>query len=181
MAGKRIGLSKKLRFEIFKRDGFECQYCGATPPGVLLHVDHIVPVTSGGTNDIDNLITACQPCNAGKGARELSEAPKSLAEKAKEVAEREAQLAGYGQVMDARRQRIEDESWRVMDVIYPGQDSVPRSEFLSVSRFVERLGVYEVLDATEIAAAAKLYQGKVFRYFCGVCWNKIRASEERAA
>jgi 5-methylcytosine-specific restriction endonuclease McrA len=29
MAAKRAGLSKKTRFEVFKRDGFRCQYCGA--------------------------------------------------------------------------------------------------------------------------------------------------------
>ena len=32
----REAVSKKRRFDVFKRDGFTCQYCGATPPGVLL-------------------------------------------------------------------------------------------------------------------------------------------------
>ena len=73
MANKRTGLTKKLRFEVFKRDGFRCQYCGASAPDVLLVVDHIHPVASGGKNGILNLITACQPCNAGKGKRELGD------------------------------------------------------------------------------------------------------------
>lgn len=55
----RSAIGKKLRFEIFKRDGFACQYCGATPPGALLEIDHIHPVSSGGSNESDNLITAC--------------------------------------------------------------------------------------------------------------------------
>ena len=37
-------ISKKLRFEIFKRDSFRCQYCGASAPEVLLHLDHLKPI-----------------------------------------------------------------------------------------------------------------------------------------
>lgn len=37
---ERKSLSKKTRFEVFKRDSFECQYCGAHPPSTILHVDH---------------------------------------------------------------------------------------------------------------------------------------------
>ena len=73
MPTTRKGISKKTRFDVFKRDLFACQYCGAHPPGVLLHVDHIVAVASGGTNDKDNLVTACQPCNALLRADEGSE------------------------------------------------------------------------------------------------------------
>lgn len=69
----RKSLSKKLRFEVLKRDGFQCQYCGASAPDTLLQVDHIKPVAEGGTNEILNLITSCQACNSGKGARELSD------------------------------------------------------------------------------------------------------------
>lgn len=73
MAGKRKGLSKKLRFEIFKRDSFKCQYCGRSAPDVLLQVDHIKPVADGGTDDMINLLTCCSDCNAGKGARALDD------------------------------------------------------------------------------------------------------------
>ena len=41
---KRKSLSKKIRFEVFKRDKFTCQYCGKTAPNVVLEVDHIEPV-----------------------------------------------------------------------------------------------------------------------------------------
>jgi hypothetical protein len=70
---KREGITKSLRFEVFKRDSFKCQYCGAEAPNVLLHVDHIEPVSKGGTNDITNLITACEGCNNGKSNVPLSE------------------------------------------------------------------------------------------------------------
>jgi hypothetical protein len=70
---EREPIGKKLRFEVFKRDSFTCQYCGARAPDVLLHADHIKPVADGGKTDVLNLITACQSCNAGKGARLLSD------------------------------------------------------------------------------------------------------------
>lgn len=65
---KRLPISKALRFAIFARDRFTCQYCGERAPDVILHVDHIYPVAAGGTNEADNLITACEACNLGKGA-----------------------------------------------------------------------------------------------------------------
>jgi 5-methylcytosine-specific restriction endonuclease McrA len=70
---KRISISKQLRFEVFKRDKFTCQYCGRSAPDVILNVDHIIPVSQGGTNDIMNLITSCFDCNNGKRAKLLSD------------------------------------------------------------------------------------------------------------
>lgn len=67
---KRKGLSKGTRYAVLARDGFLCRYCGARPDtGAVLVVDHIIPVKEGGSNDPANLITACQPCNAGKSAK----------------------------------------------------------------------------------------------------------------
>lgn len=66
---KRKSLNKKLRFEIFKRDKFTCQYCGEKAPNVVLQVDHIKPVAEGGKDEILNLVTSCGDCNSGKGAR----------------------------------------------------------------------------------------------------------------
>mgnify|MGYP003139301238 CR=1 FL=1 len=70
---KRKPISKKLRFEVFKRDSFKCQYCGQDAPDVILNVDHINPVKNGGNNSITNLITSCFGCNSGKSARLLSD------------------------------------------------------------------------------------------------------------
>lgn len=66
-----MAITTKQRFEILKRDGFACQYCGRKAPDVKLHVDHIVPVSAGGTDDEGNLATACQDCNLGKWAHTL--------------------------------------------------------------------------------------------------------------
>lgn len=69
----RKPLSKRVRFEVFKRDAFTCQYCGAKAPEVVLHCDHINPVAAGGDNDIMNLVTACADCNGGKAAKKLDD------------------------------------------------------------------------------------------------------------
>lgn len=61
-----MALSKRVRFEIFKRDSFTCQYCGKRPPNVVLEVDHIDPLSNGGSDDQINLTTSCFDCNRGK-------------------------------------------------------------------------------------------------------------------
>ena len=70
---ERKALSKKIRFEVFKRDSFTCQYCGKSAPSVVLEVDHIKPVSKDGENEITNLITSCAECNNGKSDRELAD------------------------------------------------------------------------------------------------------------
>ncbi len=69
----RKNISKKVRFEVFKRDSFTCQYCGKSAPDVVLNVDHIKPVSKGGKNDIMNLVTSCFDCNSGKRDRLLDD------------------------------------------------------------------------------------------------------------
>lgn len=175
---KRKALSKSTRFEVFKRDAFTCQYCGATPPSVILHVDHITAVAAGGDNSLDNLVTACQPCNAGKGARDLKVVPQTLADKAAEIAEREAQLAGYQAVLAARRERLDADAWSVLEVLHGARvASVPRDQFRSVRMFIERLGLDAVIDAAEIALVAPCPTSMVFRYFCGICWKRIKEGQ----
>lgn len=61
-----MALSYKVRFAVFSRDGFTCQYCGQRAPSVKLNVDHRMPRSRGGSDDMSNLITACFACNSGK-------------------------------------------------------------------------------------------------------------------
>ena len=68
-----MAVSKKIRFEVFKRDSFTCQYCGRSAPDIVLNLDHVHPRSGGGTDDITNLVTACYACNAGKSDRLLSD------------------------------------------------------------------------------------------------------------
>lgn len=65
----RSSLSPIIRWQIFHRDDFVCQYCGRHPPDVALEVDHRTSVANGGDNNFDNLVTSCADCNRGKGAR----------------------------------------------------------------------------------------------------------------
>lgn len=69
----RKSISKKTRFEVFKRDSFCCQYCGQSAPDVVLEVDHIEAVSKGGSNDMMNFITSCKSCNSGKSDRRISD------------------------------------------------------------------------------------------------------------
>ena len=63
---KRKHIPSKLRFKVLKRDNFTCQYCGKNAREVKLHIDHIIPVSKGGSTKLSNLITSCIECNLGK-------------------------------------------------------------------------------------------------------------------
>lgn len=65
------GVWAALRSAVFLRDDFTCRYCGAR--GVRLEADHVIPVARGGTTCMENLATACFPCNRSKGSKLLEE------------------------------------------------------------------------------------------------------------
>lgn len=92
--GKRKALGNKVRFEVFKRDLFKCQYCGQSAPEVILNVDHILAVANGGDNSIMNLITSCFKCNNGKSdiAIDDSSALQKQKKQIEELAERRSQI-----------------------------------------------------------------------------------------
>ena len=175
----RKAISKKTRFDVFKRDGFVCQYCGAHPPMAVLEVDHIHPVSQGGGNSMDNLVTACFDCNRGKSDRTLSDVPQSLNDKAAEVLEREAQIKGYQAAMNKKKSRIDEEGESVREVyerFNPGY-TLNEKSMVTVRHFIEKLGVHDVCSEME-RAYSKARKDQEFRYFCGICWNKIREDSE---
>ncbi|MBX6333734.1 HNH endonuclease [Candidatus Saccharibacteria bacterium] len=59
----------RKRFLVFSRDNFKCVYCGRNPRehDTTLEIEHVHPKSKGGSDSIDNLVTACRECNAGKG------------------------------------------------------------------------------------------------------------------
>jgi len=181
-----VSISKTLRFEVFKRDGFECQYCGNCPPGVVLEVDHITPKKLKGSDDIDNLITSCFDCNRGKGARDLKIAPQQIKEKLEIIKEREEQLREYNKLLQKIERRIK-KNVNEVDVIY--KSIFPKWQFSesfkngAVKRFFKILPKQDVFDAMYLACnKMKDRHGEggndhAIKYFCGICWNRIRDKE----
>lgn len=178
-AEKRKQISTRTRFEIFKRDGFVCQYCGSHPPSVILEVDHILPVKLGGGNDRGNLVTACEGCNRGKSAVPLSSIPISLAEQAARIAESERQIKGYQKVIASQRDRLNEETWAIVRVGWSDAVEWPKRDMMTIRRFLEALGFHAVLDAMELSVSKFPWLGNsCWRYFCGICWRRIKEAQQ---
>jgi len=60
---------KYSRENVFHRDGYVCQYCGKKFKRDDLTIDHVVPKSHGGSNNWDNIVSSCEPCNAKKADR----------------------------------------------------------------------------------------------------------------
>ena len=174
---ERKPISKKLRFEVFKRDYFKCQYCGSVPPNTVLEVDHITPVYSGGKNNIDNLITACFDCNRGKGKDELSIMPDSTAEKALILKQKLSQYKAFIKLQSEMESLIELEIERANDLynkLYPGWVFTDKFKTTSLRKFILSIGLSEVLDSLLQTSARIENSRDATKYFCGICWSKIR-------
>ena len=173
---KRKSLSKKVRFEIFKRDVFTCQYCGSKPPSVVLEVDHITPVALGGDNSEDNLITSCFDCNRGKGARSLEISPETLARKLEIQNEAKEQLASFEKSVKAKKAKITRKINKLGKLFESETDHTFTYSFKqSIKKFFEKLPEHDVIEAMEIALAKFSDKpGLATKYFCGICWNKIK-------
>lgn len=65
----RKQIRPSTRYAVFERDGYRCRICGRGADDVMLHIDHIVPVSRGGKNAMSNLRVLCADCNHGKGAQ----------------------------------------------------------------------------------------------------------------
>jgi len=61
-----------IREDVYTRDDFTCVYCRTKLPKVALTIDHLVPLSGGGLDEMSNYVTCCSPCNARKRALPLS-------------------------------------------------------------------------------------------------------------
>lgn len=104
---KRKGIGKALRFQIFARDNFTCRYCGRQSDVVPLHIDHVIPVCQDGTNDPENLITACAECNLGKSGKTISQSAPTEADRLRLAQEHNEQLEAARAVQQAAVARAE--------------------------------------------------------------------------
>jgi 5-methylcytosine-specific restriction endonuclease McrA len=184
----RKGLSQRTRFEVFKRDKFTCQYCGRTPPAAVLHVDHVVPVAGGGPDDQANLVTSCADCNLGKSDVPLAALHRPLQEQMEETQERREQMAAYNDFLTTLRN---DEAL-LMEQLglywfnkYKGRRNLyvfGDARIGSIRNFIRLLPAAEIYEAMDIACEhiyAQRREGdyKRWKYFCGICWHKIRRLE----
>lgn len=183
-------LSKRIRFEVFKRDRFTCQYCGRRPPEVMLEVDHVHPRVEGGSDDQSNLTTACFDCNRGKGKHRLGDVAPAIDELEllggiQDMLERAAALKQSAAAAEAQR-AAEDNVIRTIRRWYAealGDDSCVEDS--SLRMFLRRLSVDAISEA--ITAAERMLDRKpyspayyVWKYFCGACWTMIREHDAAA-
>lgn len=178
-----MSISKKIRFEVFKRDGFQCAYCGKTPPAVILEIDHIDPKSKGGKDSINNLLTACFDCNRGKRDIPLDKAPPKISENLEILKAKEEQLKEYRKYINKIEKRIEGDMESINQIYIDNVDGKYQlSEHFkqtSLRKFLEYLPVHEVRRAM-IIATTKFpgYRDKVIKYFCGVCWKTIKGPQD---
>jgi len=174
---ERKSLSKKIRFEVFKRDLFKCQYCGIEPPNGLLEVDHIIPVSKGGCNSEDNLITSCFDCNRGKSNIELTEITPSINNKYLVLKEKEEQLKQFENLIRNRRRKENKNIIKLEDIfnVFHPDSSWTENFKISIKRqFFTQLTYQEIEESLYIACEKSLSAESCSKYFCGVCWNKIK-------
>ena len=169
--------SKRLRFEILKRDGFRCIYCGATPIQSPLHVDHVKPEADGGTDDPANLVTACRDCNGGKSSVPLEQRMDAMftTEEERERADQVLEyLAIQRRLLDAKKdaELMVLERWENLIGDWP--HNLPQF----ISKPIKELGISRVLDAVEIVARKNM-DGPLdrIRYFCGILRSLVREEE----
>lgn len=178
---KRKPISKKLRFEIFKRDGFTCSYCGRTPPAVTLQVDHILAVSKGGSSEPENLCTSCHECNIGKSNRPLDSIPNPLSVTAEQIAERELQIKEYAKLLKSIDRRKEKAAQKVSLILAERFKKWELSrgfiEGTLKSRFMDKLTQQEIQTAMHIACSRMTDVDNAIRYFCGICWKRIRGED----
>lgn len=177
---KRKGLSKKVRFEVFKRDRFTCQYCGSKAPEVILEVDHINPVSKGGDNDLMNLITSCGSCNSGKRDIPLSDDAAVQKQRAMldELSERRDQLQMMLQWRDGLKQ-LDSESVEEAKAAWEGH--IPgwylnENGSKQLQTLLKSVPLVRVLDAIDLAAEKYLRydaDGGLVRESVDVAWKKI--------
>lgn len=189
---ERKALSKKTRFEVFKRDSFTCQYCGKSAPEVILHADHIMPVSKGGDGDITNLITACDSCNQGKSNILLDD--NAVIEKRKrqldELQERREQIEmmyeWHSGLLD-----IDNDSTELVCKLFSELvpiHSINDNGEKKIKKYIQKYTLSEVIESLKISVSQYLeFMGgkptqesvnKTFEYIEKICRNRKRLQDK---
>jgi hypothetical protein len=188
-----MSISNKIRFEIFKKYNFTCQYCGRSTPEIILEVDHIIPKSKGGTDDIDNLIASCFECNSGKGGNLLDTIlkEKDIHSETLLLAEKEMQLAEYNHIREKIRQREDKEILALNDHFsnqfnYPGYAEKDFSEIISLVRSALKVMSYvDIMDLIDYSiertasdTRGEYHNTAAAKYLAGVLRNKIKEKNQ---
>lgn len=179
---KRRGLSKRIRFEVFKRDSFRCQYCGRAAPDVILEVDHIIPVSSGGGDDVLNLVTACRDCNRGKTNKQLSDT--SVIDRQRKQLDDLNAMREQTEMLIQWKSELLSLSESQIDSIDNLFSTMHGCSFTKIGRskirtYINRFGFTEVYAAAEIAFSRYNGHSDAIDKIGGICYNreKQRAGE----
>lgn len=175
---ERKQLGKKIRFEVFKRDSFTCQYCGKMAPDIILEVDHIIPVTEGGKNEILNLVTSCFDCNRGKGKTKLSDSTvikkqqSQLINMNEKIEQLKMIIEWKSEMKDIKEMQIDQINALFEDGVYRYLSDFQRKR---VSIMIREFGFEEVYEVTEIAIDQ--YGGRngiegMLKKMGGICYNR---------
>jgi len=183
-----MSLSKILRFEIFKRDDFTCRYCGKKPPGVVLEIDHVIPVVEGGGNEAANLVTSCFDCNRGKSKHPLGQNQEaSLKEPDFAVTKERLQqlkacyehLTEIESMIDEYVELLDNYWWH--DLGCDDEYTFGEVRLASLRAFLHKTDYWTIRESMAIAFQTKPFwnadDDKLFRYFCGIVNRKIRGIE----
>jgi hypothetical protein len=145
----------------------------------------MVPLAAGGEDHETNMVTACEDCNRGKSCVPLTSIPASIEEQRIEREDRIEQLRAYNQfLLDLRNEedkQIEElgRRWHQLIDGERGRHWVfGPSRIPSIRTFLKRMPMVDVLDAMEIAlsriGATLTSDYSAWKYFCGVCWRRIK-------
>lgn len=169
---QRIPIGKRLRFEVFTRDKFSCRYCGKSSPTVILEIDHVVPVSEGGTNDLHNLATSCFDCNRGKANIIIDSTNVETMPSFKSMEQHRYQVEEFLEYIKFLRE-TEDELvlkiWNTFGCTNKYDDRMDAG----LRAMIRTYGYEETLHSAQIAYSQKYgSMREIYKYFCGVCRNR---------
>lgn len=182
-----MAVSKRTRYEVLRRDNHTCRYCGASAPDATLTVDHVTPTALGGSDSPDNLVAACRDCNYGK-ASTSPDAP-LVADVAAKALEWGRAIERYHDARMADRRKRDAYVRRFVkawDQWHCGFERVrlpkPADWKPTIWQFYGLgLPIAELEDAVTIACSNQMVDPeRVFRYMCGVLWNKVNDMQQGA-
>ncbi len=180
-----MALSKRLRYEVLRRDAHTCRYCGSHAPDVRLTVDHVIPVALGGTDEPTNLVTACTDCNNGKSASS-PDAP-LVADVANDALrwaramDTVAQSRATDREILEQDRRLVDNEWRRWTSTYDSQPfSRPDDWPLTVDQFVAAgLDIYDVITTIRDTMLRSNIRYR-WAYTCGSLWRELERRQQTA-